>query len=98
MSPKASQGWLSKQPLPHDLSAPALELARGFKVKGSGVALSEPDFRHWRAAHRKLAGEARRERAIELLTLALRFQRAPDGAAAEAVAQLTVLATDLVQG
>jgi hypothetical protein len=80
------------------LSDPALDLARGFKAKGNGVALPVRDFKRWRAAHRKLAGEARRERAIELLTLALRFQRAPDGVGAEAVAQLTVLATDLVQG
>ena len=92
----SSGGWMAKEAPSHTLSAEATELVHCFKLVGRQIALSEGDFKRFRAANQRLSGSHRRVRAVELLALAMRFNRAPDGAGAEAMAQLTVLASDLM--
>jgi hypothetical protein len=88
-------GWLEKKASARSLSSETMSLAKAIALLDGRALMPKPQFRKWRAAHRKLKGPARVRRAEELLALALRFQRVGQKGQ-EAVAQLLVLTGDLL--
>lgn len=70
--------------------------AKDFELKAGKVSMPKASLIKWKKAHDASPAADREPRAVDLLALAIRFQREGGEAAIDAIAQLYLLSADLI--